>query len=99
MMSMEMGALLSLFCTLTGTFLGLLTARRTRDKQAESTGRNTGTMLAEIGYIKAGVDDIKRKQDGQEKRFLIFSERLTAVESAAKEAHHRLDRLEGHGHE
>ena len=51
--------------------------------------------LTEIGYIKGGIDRIERKQDAQDARYIGMAERMSAVESSAKSAHHRIDRLEG----
>ena len=60
-----------------------------------SEGKEAGTMLTEIGYIKGGIDRIERKQDAQDARYIGMAERMSAVESSAKSAHHRIDRLEG----
>lgn len=55
-----------------------------------------GTVCAIVfGYIKSGVDDIKRKQEKEDERHVQVVSRLTAVEASAKQAHHRLDSLEG----
>lgn len=54
------------------------------------------TVLSEIGYIKSGVDDIKAEQREQRKTNTEFVSRLTAVEASAKQAHKRIDTLEGH---
>ena len=54
-----------------------------------------GTVCAIVfGYIKSGVDDIKRKQEKEDERHVQVVSRLTAVEASAKQAHHRLDKLE-----
>ena len=65
-------------------------------QQMRSSGKESGTVLPEIGYIKGGVDRIERKQDEQDARYITMAERVTAVESSAKQAHKRIDRLEGH---
>jgi hypothetical protein len=52
-------------------------------------------VLTELGYIKSGVDDIKAEQREQRKINTEFYSRLAAVEGSAKQAHHRIDRLEG----
>ena len=69
----------------------------TRNRKADDTfeGKSSGTILTEIGYIKSGVDDIKRKQDKQDERHVEIISRVTAVEQSAKQAHYRIDRLEG----
>lgn len=54
------------------------------------------TVLSEIGYIKSGVDDIKAEQREQRKTNTEFVSRLTAVEASTKQAHKRIDTLEGH---
>jgi hypothetical protein len=67
----------------------------TLTKVRNKAGKADGVVLTEIGYIKAGIDDIKRKQDRQDELYIKIAERLTAVEASAKQAHHRIDRLEG----
>ncbi len=37
-------------------------------------------MASDIGYIKAGIDDLKRKQEKSEERHIEVITRLTAVE-------------------
>lgn len=59
-----------------------------------NTGEKNGTILTEIGYIKSGVDDIKRKQEKQDAQYLETMTRITAVEASAKQAHKRIDRIE-----
>ncbi|MCF8017856.1 MAG: hypothetical protein K9L62_00525 [Vallitaleaceae bacterium] len=66
-----------------------------RNNRMDNTdeGKESGTILTEIGYIKAGVDDIKRKQEKQDERHLEIISRITAVEQSTKQAHLRLDRM------
>ena len=73
---------------------GIAAFRRNQKTDEQQDGRESGTILSEIGYIKANTDDIKRKQEKQDEQYLRISERVTAVEASAKQAHHRLDRLE-----
>lgn len=74
---------------------GYSTYNRNRKTDNTLEGKSSGTILTEIGYIKSGVDDIKRKQDKQDERHVEIISRVTAVEQSAKQAYHRLDRLEG----
>jgi len=78
-------------CTIIFAFLAF---RRETKKIDNAAGTQTGTMLTEIGYIKGGVDDIKRQQEKQAERHLEVVTRLTKVEESAKSAHHRIDNLE-----
>lgn len=78
-----------------GFIFGLVTFFRNKKSDDASEGRKDGTILTELGYIKSGVDDIKRKQEKQDEQNLKFAERLSSVEASAKQAHKRLDAMEG----
>jgi len=94
-MTVELTVVISIACTVLGAAIGYATFRKNREKDVEEEGKADGVILTEIGYIKAGIDDIKRKQDKQDELYIKIAERLTAVEASAKQAHHRIDRLEG----
>ena len=84
--------IISVIAAISGIIFGAAAfARNKRDDNRED-----GSYRSDIGYIKASMDDIKRKLD---KQYLDLVTRLTAVESSAKQAHHRIDRLEGNNHE
>jgi len=72
-------------------FIGRMTTKH-------NEGKDTGQITSDMGYLKSGVDDIKRKQEQQEAkeeaRHLEVVERLTSVEASTEQAHHRIDRLE-----
>ena len=51
-----------------------------RTTAAKNTGKEYGVMLTEIGYIKSGVDDMKRKMEQSDKRYTDLSSRVTALE-------------------
>ena len=74
---------------------GFLAFRRNDKSDQSEAGRKDGIILTELGYVKSGVDDIKRKQDKQDAQHIEVVQRLSAVESSAKQAHHRIDRIEG----
>ncbi len=63
-------------------------------KDTQDEAKTDATVLTEIGYIKGGIDDIKAEQREQNKTNIEILTRLTAVEESAKQAHHRLDRLD-----
>lgn len=86
------GAIIGVLGTILGGVLSYAAFHRNSKKDSESEGKEAGTMLTEIGYIKGGIDRIERKQDA---RYISMAERMSAVESSAKSAHHRIDRLEG----
>ena len=88
------GAIIGVLGTILGGVLSYAAFHRNSKKDSESEGKEAGTMLTEIGYIKGGIDRIERKQDAQDARYISMAERMSAVESSAKSAHHRIDRLD-----
>lgn len=92
---METSVIVGLVCTLLGAAIGYATFLHNAKKSSENEGRETGNILTEIGYIKSNTDEIKVEQKETRKSILDIITRLTAVESSAKQAHHRIDRLEG----
>jgi hypothetical protein len=81
--------------TICAIVFGYSAYKRNNRTDNKDEGKESGTILTEIGYIKAGVDDIKRKQEKQDERHVEIISRVTAVEQSAKQAHHRIDRIEG----
>lgn len=88
-------AIIGIIVGVGGFIFGLVTFFRNKKSDDASEGRKDGTILTELGYIKSGVDDIKRKQEKQDEQNLLFAERLSSVEASAKQAHKRLDAMEG----
>lgn len=56
-------------------------------------GKNTGTLMSDIVYIKAGIDDLKHKQESAELRHFALIERVIKVEENSKHVHKRIDGL------
>lgn len=77
-----------------GTILGIAGTIVAYNKGLKKEGAATGTLMSDVGYIKSGVDDLKRKQEKAEERHFELAERVTAVEQSAKQAHRRLDRYD-----
>ena len=73
---------------------GVLAAKRNDNTDARSEGKSEGMIMNELGYIKSGIDDVKRKQDKQDDQNMEFNGRLSAVEQSAKQAHHRIDNID-----
>lgn len=84
---------------LVGTLLGIVISYaaflRNSKKDSADSGRELGAVLTELGYIKSGVEDIKTEQRRQQETNMEFITRLTAVEVSAKQAHKRIDHMEG----
>ena len=76
-----------------GSLIAYLTLTRSKHKADEEEGQSKGVIASDVGYIKAGIDDLKR--EGRETRVAIssLSERVTRCEESCKQAHHRIDEL------
>ncbi len=88
-------AVVGLISTICAIVFGYAAFNRNKHTDTADEAKNDATVLSEIGYIKGGIDDIKAEQREQRKTNLEVLTRLTAVEESAKQAHHRLDRLDG----
>ncbi len=84
-----------LLCSLLGVAISYIMFSRSKSKEDKGEGQQTGVVLTELGYIKASMDSVNAKLDKQEERNLKIIERLSSVEASAKQAHKRLDHLEG----
>ena len=91
-------AVIGIASAILGGVLAYVAFLRNSKKDSEADGKQSGTILTELGYIKGGIDDLKSENREQRKTNTEFISRLTAVESSAKQAHKRIDRLEGREH-
>lgn len=92
---MELTVVIGLVCSVLGALIGYAGYQHKMRQSSEDEGKEDGILLTEMGYIKSGIDDIKTEQREQRKTNMEVITRLTAVEAAAKQAHKRLDRMEG----
>lgn len=94
-MTIELTVLISLATAVGGFALSWFSHRRATRKEASEDGKTDGVLLTDMGYVKAGIDDIKREQREQTKTNIEVLTRLTAVEASAKQAHKRIDAMGG----
>lgn len=85
---------LSVISTVCAIVFGYAAFARNKKKDSTDEGKENGILLTEIGYIKSNTDSIMRKQEKQDEQLVRVLERLSAVEQSAKQAHHRLDRID-----
>jgi hypothetical protein len=81
---------------LAGAILAIVTFVFGRTTASREDGKQDGTILSELGYLKSSTDDIKRRLDKQDERDRDYISRLTCVEESTKQAHRRIDGLEAH---
>lgn len=67
-----------------------------RVSAGKKEGERDGTMMAEMGYVKANTDDIKQQMREHDQKYLEMVTRQTATEESVKQAHHRIDEIREH---
>ena len=72
-MTVEITVLISAFTAVAGMILGLVSARRASRADLAKQSRETATIISEIGYVKSGIDDIKRRQEKQDDIYPFLS--------------------------
>lgn len=92
---MELVTAVGLAGTVCGIVFGYVGYRRGLKKDSTEAGKTSGVMLSDIGYIKAGVDDLKREQKDTNKNVGELAQRVTRVEESTKQAHKRIDEIKG----
>lgn len=90
---MSTATVVAIVAGLAGVVFGLATLFRNKKQDDTQEGRESGTVLSDLGYIKAGVDEIKTEQREQRKMNMDIERRLTQVEESTKQAHKRIDEL------
>jgi hypothetical protein len=80
--------------TVGGFVFGYTNFLRNTKLESSQTGVKDGALLSDIGYIKSGIDDLKRKQEKSEERHIEIITRLTSAENAITSANKRLDTVE-----
>ena len=74
---------------------GYTSYKRNQKADDSKSGKESGTLFTEIGYIKSGIDDIKRKQDKQDER-LNRTYGNGKRRGVGKASHKRLDNIGHH---
>ncbi|MBE6721903.1 MAG: hypothetical protein E7572_05385 [Ruminococcaceae bacterium] len=89
-----MGAIdIGLLIAVVGCFVGLAGWLSGRDKKLTNDGEWKGTVNTKLDDIKSSVSGTTAELVKINATLNEHGERLTAVESSAKQAHHRLDEL------
>ena len=89
---METSAILSLAAVIVSLVGLLLSSRNTTRDDAAGSAR----VEAKLDGISSGVEDIRVEMRTVRSRVESLAERVSAVESSCKSAHHRLDQLHAH---
>ena len=87
------GVICSIVFGALGFIIAYLTFQKNKKKDNVEEGQSRGAMASDIGYIKAGVDDLKRETRETRSAVGELNERVTRVEESCKQAHHRIDEI------
>lgn len=87
----EVGTLIAVV----GCFIGLAGWLSGRDKKIGNDGEWKGTVNTKLDDIKSSVSGTSAELAKINASLSEHGERLTAVESSAKQAHHRIDEIVG----
>lgn len=88
-MDVALTAIISFLSALSAFLFAFAIYKRNLKQDAKSEATNDAVILTEIGYIKSGIDDIKKKQEVEDKRYLEIVSRVSAIEA-------RMDEIHGH---
>lgn len=94
-MSIEIGTLIAFAGALLGIVFSYLNWKRDNYKDVQTDALGAGELRSDISYIKRGIEDIKVDLKVQEKQLREHSERITRLEESSKQAHKRIDKIEG----
>lgn len=89
---MDLKDILSAVAVLLSLAALLLNSRKETRQDAAGTAR----LEAKLDSISSGVEDIRVETRSMRSRMDGLAERVSAVESSVKSAHHRLDQLQAH---
>ena len=84
-----------LLIAIIGCFVGLAGWLAGRDKKILGDGEWKGTVNTKLDDIKTSVSGTNTELGKIGETLKLHGERLTAVESSTKQAHHRIDEIVG----
>lgn len=86
--------IVSVVAAIAGVCFGVTEHNRNKKQDDTADGKESGVILTELGYIKSGVDDVKRTQERQDEQMRNMIRDLTVAQESVKSAHHRIDSIE-----
>lgn len=93
MLTIVFGVISAVCCIFTVIF-GLVALFRNKKSDDAKEGKEAGIVLTELGYIKAGVDDLKKDKREMRNEMQELHDNVTRLDESCKQAHKRIDKLE-----
>ena len=84
-------SIVGLVASMSSIVFAFLAFRRSDKSDQRKEGRNEGTILSDIGYIKACVDRVEKNMSDVDKRYRDIIERLAKVEESLEDSKKRID--------
>ena len=88
-------ALLGAVSTVFGMVITYFTFMRGRDKNIKTDAQENAKVSTKLDHISRGVDDIRIDLRSNERQINTVAERVTRVEESTKQAHLRINNVEG----
>lgn len=89
----ETGLICTVLSLVFSVIFSVLAHRRNSHKDIENESQGRGVLQSDVGYIKAGIDDLKRENRAVNQKLETIAERVTRVEESCKQAHKRIDEI------
>lgn len=86
---------ITLFCTIAGAIIGYLTFQRNTKSDVKQDTRDSTSVAVKLDYISKGVDDIRLDIKAANREIDSLKEKYIRVDESTKQAHKRLDKIEG----
>lgn len=89
-------SILSLASGAIGVLIAWLVFSNQKKKDNAEASESKGSLASDIGYIKAGVDDLKRESRDTKEHVTNLEIKVACCEESCKQAHKRIDELHKH---
>lgn len=95
---MEIGIVFSVIAacgSISAIAFGIISYKRTNKQDAYKDGDQDGTLRGDIKYMRNGFDDLRLDVKEIARQQTSQNERLIRCEESCKQAHKRIDRIDG----
>lgn len=92
---MDVAVLVGVIGGIASIIFGYIGYQRGIKKECAENGKTNGVLMSDIGYIKAGVDDLKRKQEAGDTRHYELAGKVTRIDESLKSAWYEIKDLKG----
>ncbi|GKU79279.1 hypothetical protein [Paenibacillus sp. L3-i20] len=90
-----MAAIIGAISGISSNLLGWIGRSRTVKQDTQEDASKGAVLKTDVDYIKRGVDEVRLEQRMQGKAFEALSGQVIRLEESVKQAHKRINRLDG----